>query len=81
MSPCSLTATAPGNHDHFGIIPSRSHVAETHPLYDRGMYRRDRGPDYYSFTYGGVHFVALNTLMRDDSAYYGDGRRIRRGSH
>ena len=63
--------TVPGNHDHFGIIRSRSHVAETHPLYDRGMYRHYRGPDYYSFTYGGVHFVALNTLMTDDSAYYG----------
>ena len=63
--------TVPGNHDHFGIIPSRSHVPETHPLYDRGMYRSYRGPDYYSFNYGGVHFIALNTLMRDDSAYYG----------
>lgn len=63
--------TVPGNHDHFGIIPSRSHVPATHPLYDRGMYRLYRGPDYYSFTYGGVHFIALNTLMRDDSAYYG----------
>ena len=63
--------TVPGNHDHFGIIRSHSHVAETHPLYDRGMYRLYRGPDYYSFTYGGVHFVALNTLMPDDSAYYG----------
>lgn len=63
--------TVPGNHDHFGLIRSRSHVSETHPLYDRGMYRLYRGPDYYSFTYGGVHFVALNTLMPDDSAYYG----------
>ncbi|HEV8445478.1 MAG TPA: metallophosphoesterase [Gemmatimonadaceae bacterium] len=63
--------TVPGNHDHFGIIRSRSHVAETHPLYDRAMYRLYRGPDYYSFTYGGVHFVGLNTLMADDSAYYG----------
>src|SRR4051812_28373070 len=63
--------TVPGNHDHFGIIPSRSHVPSTHPLYDRGMYRQYRGPDYYSFNYGGVHFVALNTLMTDDSAYYG----------
>lgn len=63
--------TAPGNHDHFGIIPTRSHVPATHPLYDRGMYRYYRGPDYYSFTYGGVHFVALNTLMPDDSAYFG----------
>jgi hypothetical protein len=63
--------TVPGNHDHFGVIRSRSHVAETHPLYGRAMYRLYRGPDYYSFTYGGVHFVGLNTLMTDDSAYYG----------
>lgn len=63
--------TVPGNHDHFGIIRSRSHVPETHPLYDRAMYRLYRGPDYYSFTFGGVHFVGLNTLMTDDSAYYG----------
>jgi 3',5'-cyclic AMP phosphodiesterase CpdA len=35
------------------------------------MYRLYRGPDYYSFTYGGIHFIGLNTLMADDSAYYG----------
>jgi hypothetical protein len=63
--------TIPGNHDHFGIIPTRSHVPATHPLYNRGMYRLYRGPDYYSFTYGGIHFIGLNTLMADDSAYYG----------
>ncbi|HVX41174.1 MAG TPA: metallophosphoesterase [Gemmatimonadaceae bacterium] len=63
--------TVPGNHDHFGIIPTRSHVPATHPLYNRGMYRLYRGPDYYSFNYGGLHFIALNTLMADDSAYYG----------
>ncbi len=63
--------TVPGNHDHFGIINSRSKVSETHPLYDRAMYRQYRGPDYYSFTYGGVHFVGLNTLMTVDSGYYG----------
>jgi hypothetical protein len=63
--------TIPGNHDHFGIIPTRSHVPSTHPLYNRAMYRLYRGPDYYSFTYGGIHFIGLNTLMADDSAYYG----------
>jgi hypothetical protein len=63
--------TVPGNHDHFGIIPSRSHVPATHPLYNRGMYRHYLGPDYYSFNYGGVHFIALNTVQPDDSAYYG----------
>lgn len=63
--------TVPGNHDHFGILSSRSRVASTHPLYDRKMYHHYLGPDYYSFNYGGVHFVALNTVMPDDSAYYG----------
>ena len=62
----------PGNHDHFGIIGSRSHVDPKHPLYNRGMYRHYLGPDYYSFTYGGVHFIGLNSVSADDSAYYGD---------
>ena len=63
--------TVPGNHDHFGIIPSRSHVPATHPLYNRGMYRHYLGPEYYSFNYGGVHFIGLDTVQPDDSAYYG----------
>ena len=64
--------TVPGNHDHYGIIRSRSHADPANPLYNRGMYRQYFGPDYYSFTYGGVHFIGLNTLSPDDSAYYGD---------
>jgi hypothetical protein len=63
--------TVPGNHDLFGIIPSRSRVPATHPLYNRGMYHHYLGPDYYSFNYGGVHFIGLNTIQPDDSAYYG----------
>jgi hypothetical protein len=63
--------TVPGNHDHFGIIQSRSHVPETHPLFNRGMYRLYLGPEYYSFNYGGVHFIGLDTVQPDDSAYYG----------
>jgi hypothetical protein len=63
--------TVPGNHDHFGIIQSRSHVPETHPLYNRGMYRHYLGPEYYSFNYGGVHFIGFDTVQPDDSAYYG----------
>ena len=47
----------PGNHDHYGIIRSRSHADSANPLYDRGMYRQYLGPDYYSFTYGGVHLI------------------------
>jgi hypothetical protein len=64
--------TVPGNHDHYGIIRSRSHADSANPLYNRGMYRQYFGPDYYSFTYGGVHFIGLNTVSADDSAYYGD---------
>ncbi len=62
----------PGNHDHYGIIPTRSHADPSNPLYNRGMYRQYFGPDYYSFTYGGIHFIGLNTISPDDSAYYGD---------
>ncbi len=63
--------TAPGNHDIYGIEREKSHASTTHPLYGRAMYRHYLGPDYYSFNYGGVHFVALNTEDIDDQWYYG----------
>ncbi len=68
--------TVPGNHENFGIERERSHVSASHPLYGRGMYRRYRGPDYYSFTYGGVHFVGLNSVDVDDQWYYGHVDRV-----
>lgn len=63
--------TVPGNHENFGIERGQSKVAAAHPLYGRAMYHQYRGPDYYSFTYGGVHFVGLNTVDIDDQWYYG----------
>ncbi len=63
--------TIPGNHENFGIERGQSKVAVTHPLYGRSMYHYFRGPDYYSFTYGGVHFVGLNSVDIDDQWYYG----------
>jgi hypothetical protein len=63
--------TVPGNHEIFGIERQLSLVSPAHPLYGRQMYRRYFGPDYYSFTYGGVHFVGLNTVDIDDLWYYG----------
>ena len=63
--------TIPGNHENFGIERGQSKVAATHPLYGRAMYHYFRGPDYYSFTYGGVHFVGLNSVDIDDQWYYG----------
>ena len=35
------------------------------------MYRHYLGPDYYSFNFGGIHFVALNSLEFEDLWYYG----------
>ena len=67
----SAVWTVPGNHENFGIERAQSKVDSTHPLYGRGMYRHYRGPDYYSFTYGGVHFVGLNSVDIDDQWYYG----------
>ncbi len=63
--------TVPGNHENFGIERDTSHVPITHPLYGRGMYHKYFGPDYYSFTRGGVHFVGLNTVDIEDQQYYG----------
>ncbi len=62
----------PGNHEIFGIEQSLSRVEATHPLFGRKMYHRYLGPDYYSFTYGGVHFVGLNTIGVDGPSYYGN---------
>jgi hypothetical protein len=63
--------TVPGNHDIFGIERNLSHVAADHPLYGRAMYRHFFGPDYYSFTWGGVRFCGLNSVDNDDMSYYG----------
>jgi hypothetical protein len=48
----------PGNHDLNFLSPDDRHSLET--------YKRTYGPAYYSFSYGQVHFVAL-----DDVFYYG----------
>ena len=61
----------PGNHEIFGIERQRSGVRVEHPLYGRGMYRHYLGPDYYSFNYGGVHFIGLNSEDYEDQSYYG----------
>jgi 3',5'-cyclic AMP phosphodiesterase CpdA len=63
--------TVPGNHENFGIERHLSLVSPAHPLYGKGMYRHYLGPNYYSFTYGGVHFVGLDTVDYDDLWYYG----------
>lgn len=61
----------PGNHENFGIERHLSLVSPAHPLYAKGMYRQRLGPNYYSFTYGGVHFAGLDTADIADLWYYG----------
>ena len=62
----------PGNHEIFGIERHKSLVSETHPLYGKKMYRHYLGPDYYSFSYGGMHFIGLNSVDYHDLWYYGN---------
>ncbi len=61
----------PGNHEIFGIERHLSLVSPGNPMYGRKMYRYYFGPDYYSFNFGGVHFIALNSLDFEDLWYYG----------
>ena len=53
--------TVPGNHEIFGIERHLSLVSPQHPLYGKRMYRHYLGPSYYSFSWGGVRFVGLDT--------------------
>jgi hypothetical protein len=71
--------SVPGNHEIFGIERHLSLVSSSHPLYGKGMYRDRLGPDYYSFNYGGVHFVGLDSVDIADLWYYGhvDGVQLK----
>ena len=63
--------SVPGNHENFGIERHLSLVSAAHPLYGKRMYRSYLGPTYYSFNYGGIHFVGLDSVDVDDLWYYG----------
>ncbi len=61
----------PGNHENFGIERHLSLVSKSHPLYGKKMYHHYLGPNYYSFNYGGVHFIGLDDVDFEDLWYYG----------
>jgi 3',5'-cyclic AMP phosphodiesterase CpdA len=63
--------TVPGNHENFGIERHLSLVSRQHPLYGKRMYRSYLGPNYYGVTWGGVHFIGLDTVDYDDLWYNG----------
>jgi predicted MPP superfamily phosphohydrolase len=61
----------PGNHELFGIERQTSLVNSKNPLYGRNMYHHYFGPDYYSFNFGGIHFIGLNSVDFEDLWYFG----------
>lgn len=61
----------PGNHENFGIERQTSLVSSKNPFYGRKMFHHYFGPDYYSFNFGGIHFVGLNSVDFEDLWYYG----------
>jgi len=60
-----------GNHEIFGIERHHSLVSQEHPLYGKKMFRHYLGPNYYSFDFGGVRFIGLDTVDYDDLWYSG----------
>lgn len=60
-----------GNHEIFGIERDKSLVSQEHPLYGKKMYRHFLGPNYYSFNYGGLHFVSIDGVDYQNLYYFG----------
>jgi hypothetical protein len=71
--------TVPGNHDIFGIERQHSLVGRNNPVYGKRLHRTVRGPNYYSFTFGGMHFMGLDTVDYDDLWYYGHVDSVQMG--
>lgn len=63
--------SVPGNHEIFGIERHLSLVSPDNPLYGKKMFAHYLGPNYYSFNYGGIHFIGLDDVDFEDTWYYG----------
>jgi hypothetical protein len=63
--------TGVGNHELFGIERDKSHVNQNHSLYGKNMFRHYLGPNYYSFNYGGIHYISLDVVDFQDMYYFG----------
>jgi hypothetical protein len=60
-----------GNHELFGIERDKSLVSSEHPMYGKKMFRHFLGPNYYSFNYGGLHFVSIDGVDYQNLYYFG----------
>lgn len=63
--------SVPGNHEIFGIERHLSLVSPKNEFYGRKMFAHYLGPNYYSFNYGGVHFIGIDDVDFEDTWYYG----------
>jgi 3',5'-cyclic AMP phosphodiesterase CpdA len=63
--------SVPGNHEIFGIERHLSLVSPKNQFYAKKMFAHYLGPNYYSFNYGGIHFVGLDDVDYEDMWYYG----------
>lgn len=63
--------SVPGNRDTFGVERHNSLVGHEHPLFDKRMYHHYLGPNYYSFDWGGIHFIALDSVVYHEIWYHG----------
>jgi predicted MPP superfamily phosphohydrolase len=60
-----------GNHELFGVERDKSLVSMEHPFYGKKMFRHYLGPNYYSFNYGGIHFISIDGVAYQNLYYYG----------
>jgi Icc protein len=63
--------SVPGNHEIFGIERHLSLVSPKNQFYGKKMFGHYLGPNYYSFNYGGVHFIGLDDVDYEDTWYFG----------
>jgi len=63
--------SVPGNHEIFGIERHLSLISPKNEFYGKKMFAHYIGPNYYSFNYGGIHFVGLDDVDFEDTWYYG----------
>ncbi len=61
-----------GNHDILGWS-DESTVDEAHPEFGKKIFKNRIGEPYYSFNYGGWHFLVLDSVEEGDSVTYKGG--------
>jgi len=61
-----------GNHEHYAFY-MKDEIDRNDPDYGEKIYRRYIGLPYYSFNFGGWHFISLNSIMETEDRGYRGG--------